>query len=395
MEALSQDSLPAEGETGDDAVRRLRESVLDERKRARNFGEDLTQYLLALDKLSGLVPEDRACRKGAIAVIEALLDEVDAAKSKIRSLEATVAALEAQAEGQRSKAQARAEAQAREAARTSEVAQAPAPRPKKPLRSAKEAWAPASPVTARPATARAAGPPPPSAELWERVELPLRLQAHEEEDRYVISLASPGMAPEDVRLQLDDDASLVIRVLRRPQAEDAAQMQRQVASHLRQLVMHSPAQLEQIRDSMEELAADAYARLGQGVFGRFVKTVEIPADADVGGIRSACRDGVLQVVLPKRPRRLAPTRRAPFLDEGLPAYGHAGLPAYGHARRPLARPRKQRLTDGGIRTGAWYKSRILHHGLFCFKRYVQCTLKSRFPSATSPTHCQTMQNYMI
>mmetsp|Transcript_11747 Transcript_11747/g.21910 ORF Transcript_11747/g.21910 Transcript_11747/m.21910 type:complete len:308 (+) Transcript_11747:106-1029(+) len=46
-------------------------------KRARNLHEDLLQTLLTLDKLVGLMPEDRASRKTVIALIEELLDGLE------------------------------------------------------------------------------------------------------------------------------------------------------------------------------------------------------------------------------------------------------------------------------------------------------------------------------
>eukprot|EP00428_Durinskia_dybowskii_P063968 CAMPEP_0170383700 /NCGR_PEP_ID=MMETSP0117_2-20130122/15609_1 /TAXON_ID=400756 /ORGANISM="Durinskia baltica, Strain CSIRO CS-38" /LENGTH=305 /DNA_ID=CAMNT_0010639409 /DNA_START=76 /DNA_END=990 /DNA_ORIENTATION=+ len=61
-------------------------SVAEAQKLARNYGEDLLEDMLALDKVSSLAPEDRRRRKGALAAAEALLDEVDAAKTKLNTL---------------------------------------------------------------------------------------------------------------------------------------------------------------------------------------------------------------------------------------------------------------------------------------------------------------------
>merc|ERR1712187_633994 len=57
------------------------------RKKARHLGEDLLEDLLALDKLSGLITEDRNRRKAAIAGIDALLEDVDASKAFLANLQ--------------------------------------------------------------------------------------------------------------------------------------------------------------------------------------------------------------------------------------------------------------------------------------------------------------------
>merc|ERR1712187_296345 len=56
------------------------------RKKARHLGEDLLEDLLALDKLSGLITEDRNRRKAAIAGIDTLLEDVDASKALLANL---------------------------------------------------------------------------------------------------------------------------------------------------------------------------------------------------------------------------------------------------------------------------------------------------------------------
>ena len=80
----------------EEATKALQES----RKRARNCGEDLLEDTLALDKLTGLFPEDRSNRKAAIAALDSLLEEVDTIKSDLtrvgKDLEAK---LEAQRNG--------------------------------------------------------------------------------------------------------------------------------------------------------------------------------------------------------------------------------------------------------------------------------------------------------
>merc|ERR1719356_1795439 len=64
------------------------EKLLDiDKKQARNLGEDLLEDLLALDGLSGLIPEDRNRRKAAIVGINLLLEDVDASKVRLAALQ--------------------------------------------------------------------------------------------------------------------------------------------------------------------------------------------------------------------------------------------------------------------------------------------------------------------
>jgi len=84
---LPQDSevvaLKAEFETVDQARKRARNSGDDPVE--DNFGDDLVEDMLALS-LHSHDAEDRSTRKAAIAGIESLLDDADAAKSRLNTL---------------------------------------------------------------------------------------------------------------------------------------------------------------------------------------------------------------------------------------------------------------------------------------------------------------------
>lgn len=333
VECLAKEELLEDADA--DAAQRLKAAVDDERKRARNIGEDLTQDLLSLDKLSGLVPEDRACRKAAIAAIEALLDDIDAAKSVLVSLDGKIAALQSRA-GARQTAAAEAAAPPPVMASTSEPSA-----PSKPARQAQHAAPPHSARAPDASRFDMAGrfedaTRPPSADVWAGLELPLRLHAREEEGRYVITLPTQDLNPEEVDLKLDvDERTLTIRVLRLPRADEAAQMQRRVAVHLQQLAARSAGHRAQVVENMEDLARRSYVSLGEGAFGLFEKSVQIPEDADVAAIRSICSDGVLRVVLPKRLQRSAAPRGYGY-DMG--GYHNNGAGWRGYHGRSRARP---------------------------------------------------------
>ncbi|CAJ1456898.1 unnamed protein product, partial [Effrenium voratum] len=75
-----------EKENESDKLRAELTAVEEARKKARNFGEDLLEDMMALDDLSGLSEEDRSTRKAALAGLEGLLQDVDTAKSRLAML---------------------------------------------------------------------------------------------------------------------------------------------------------------------------------------------------------------------------------------------------------------------------------------------------------------------
>merc|ERR1712227_505993 len=86
-----------------------------------NSGEDLLEEMLALDKLSGLFPEDRATRKAAIAKLESLLDQVDQTKADLARLQKEVDARLASLDA--------AEAEVQKQQLASQRSEQPSPRP--------------------------------------------------------------------------------------------------------------------------------------------------------------------------------------------------------------------------------------------------------------------------
>merc|ERR1712178_264532 len=70
-------------------------------KQARNYGEDVLEDMLSLDKLEGLFPEDRAGRKSAYAGLESLLDDVDAVKATLVKLQKSLETMKKEYEQER------------------------------------------------------------------------------------------------------------------------------------------------------------------------------------------------------------------------------------------------------------------------------------------------------
>mmetsp|Transcript_34192 Transcript_34192/g.94246 ORF Transcript_34192/g.94246 Transcript_34192/m.94246 type:complete len:469 (-) Transcript_34192:198-1604(-) len=272
-------------------------------KRARNFGEDLVEDLLSLDGLQNLAPEDRTTRKAAIVGIEALLEDVDAAKARLATLQKSLAKKVEAAQKEEEKAAAAAEAEA-----------------------AKQAKATAGEGAAKPSkAARAAAAldaPPPSKDTWRQVRLPLRFHSREEQDSYVILATVPGLDLNDLKLELNNDqVVLSVSGIRMPGPSEASQMRRKIVARLQRFAQRDPQGLARIGDSgILKLVEDAYIELGQGEYGLFAETFRLPADVDVDGIDASYSGGQLRILLPKRRERAAVPRPLGFGGYGKPHY---------------------------------------------------------------------------
>jgi len=266
-------------------------AVEEARKKARNFGEDLLEDMMALDNLSGLAAEDRSTRKATLSGIEGLLQDVDTAKSRL-------AMLHRQLEGKLHKAEdlASKKRQAKELAKLAANAKA---------RSNAEATPEAEPTPqatqATPqAPAQVLEPPAPGKGVWEKVRLPLRFTSREEPKSYVISATVPGLDLEDLKLELGDaSTTLLVEGLRIPSKKESALMRKRIAQKIRQVAQTSPEKFAMLVKALPEVTEDAYLELGQGEFGRFAETFRLPKDVDVENIEASYTDGVLRIVLPK------------------------------------------------------------------------------------------------
>jgi len=271
------------------------------RKKARNFGEDLLEDMLSLDGLSGLVTEDRAKRKAAIAGIEGLLEDVDAAKQRLgglhKKLQADLDALATDSEDALEPDMEMQSSVAQHPERVTEIGQA--------------AQTPLVPDPAAQGSPGLSSPelcvPPPSRELWERVKLPVRFQAREMASGYEIRASAPGLHTDDISIDLGEDGStFTISGIRLPTPQRAEQMHRQLSACVLQQTRGLPRKTHSIASRLAEFARQGYAELSQGGFGRFSETFQIPQDADASGIQASYREGVLRVIIPKRTRRVAP-----------------------------------------------------------------------------------------
>lgn len=311
-------------------------AVEQARKRARNFGEDLLEDMLELDRLQNLSAQDRSMRKSSIAGIEALLQDVDGAKSRLGTLHREL-------EAKLSAAKAKEAAKARELERRAVEQHGAAEQARRSL--AKEAGdeqvdsAHADEKDARHATVQprlhkkrrpsnmTLEAPQPTKEHWLRLRLPLRFHSREERDHYIILASVPGLDTEELKLQLGEgNSTLQVEGLRLPTAQEAAAMQNKITERLKTLTSQAPEEFARLQGSLYDVATDAYIELGQDEYGRFSETFRLPQDVDVNGIDASYRDGVLRVILPKMTPHYPPAEWSDGMRGGRYASGRRELP---------------------------------------------------------------------
>lgn len=246
------------------------DAVHNAQKRARNFGEDLVDDMLALDKLSNLTPEDRSQRKAAITGIETLLDDVDSAKNLLASLQRNIESKIAE--------KATASLQQQE---------------------------PVSPGVARrredlvqDALRMAAAVPPPNAEDWRQVRLSQRFYTQEEVHQFVIMATAPCLDVGHLKITLGEDKSLRVEGLQLPNGDQLVRMQQRVGERLKVLARTFPERFGEAKD-VKKTAMECYFDVGQGEFGLFTEVFRIPPDVNGEGITASYVDCVLRVILPK------------------------------------------------------------------------------------------------
>jgi len=339
---LARKELPQDSEVT--ALQAELVTVDQARKRARNFGEDLVEDMLALDSLHNLDPEDRSTRKSAIAGIESLLDDVDVAKKRLNTLHQS---LQARLEEKQAASVAQQDVQS---ARATPARPEPQPVQPREVQSARTPQAQLERAAPKPVSSRSSGShkrvaadaltveaPPPSKEDWCRVRLPLRFHSREEADHYLILATVPGLDVEELKLDLsEDNSTLAVQGLRVPTKQEASRMQQKITARLRALAQQAPQRFASMKDNLRQAIHEAYVELGQDEFGRFSETFRVPADVNVGGIDASYREGVLRVVLPKLAPHQAPDRLS-GMRGGRYAHGRRGQPMAfpGYASQPM------------------------------------------------------------
>ncbi|NOY45099.1 MAG: Hsp20/alpha crystallin family protein [Deltaproteobacteria bacterium] len=101
-----------------------------------------------------------------------------------------------------------------------------------------------------------------------------RVNVAEQDDQFIVEALAPGVDPETLDVTVKDNLVTLSGEKKAP----------------------------------EGVKPDAFHRNERSA-GRFVRTVELPAEVDAGNVKAVYADGILQVVLPKaeeaRPRKIA------------------------------------------------------------------------------------------
>merc|ERR1719356_373169 len=267
------------------------EKLLDiAKKQARNLGEDLLEDLLALDGLSGLIPEDRNRRKAAIVGINLLLEDVDASKVRLAALQKQLqTALDAEKNRQREAEAVDPRADAQEMRESGS--------PEEPHRPTSEAEA----LTSHRGLGEQQRLSAPVGAMWKGLQRPVDFQVRQERGSYVLFAALPGLTTEELAIDLsDDESTLTVAGLCVPSAHQADQMRKQLLVQLQRLARTSPQRFRELSSKLDKVAMEAYADLGRGRFGSFSETFQVPSDVDMHNIRYSFEDGVLRITLPRR-----------------------------------------------------------------------------------------------
>lgn len=246
-------------------------------KQARNYGEDVLEDMLSLDRLEGLFPEDRAGRKSAYAGLESLLDDVDAIKANLVKLQKSLETVQTQYQQEC----------------VEDV---------HPVLSTPESKLNSSGIDRKSLQI-----PAPRCDLWKALSLSLDFASKELPTHYIASAAVPKL--EDVELRLSADGSrLTVTGVQLPTTEEIHSMQDQLRTYFER----NGHDYTDSRKASQE-AAKFYARVGQGRYGRFSTSFRLPPSVEAEDIRASYDAGILSIQLPKK---VHPTPRTCYRGYG-------------------------------------------------------------------------------
>lgn len=244
-------------------------------KTARNCTEDMMQDMEPLDNLCGMFSEDRAIKKESIASLDALLEAVDSVKSDLAVIEKTLS----------SKLEQKAASSPGESISTPRTAE---------THGSSRHESPVSEELVREV-------PVPMQKFWEELELPLRFQPAEEQSCYTLFCRAAGLRPQEVNLELSPDSThLIVSGSHLPATAEVASMRDAIA----QLFLKALKRGQRTFDPHGVMKL--YANMGEGNFGSFSQSFQLPPDADVNRIEASCDQGCLRVKIPKHMRRARP-----------------------------------------------------------------------------------------
>lgn len=330
-----------------DAQLEEEKNVLEDcQKLARNLGEDLLEDMVSLDELSGLFPEDRSNRKAALVRMEAFLEEVDTLKSELMTLKSSLdVKLETGSAAKKELASSSVELHDKVLHSCGGVGAPSSQRVSKQLsktlhnhrchecgNTSSQGWMGDSgfedqwfcsdcwrsweasscgelndlPVqTCATEKLRSLELTIPDSQFWESLELPLQLTSSEDRSGYTVTSHLCNIRAEEIKLHLSHNRSdLTISAKHLPTASELKKMQDKLRQRLSQ---------PECSSLTSQALLSLYAKIANGSFGSFSKTLALPVDVDVEHMEASCDNGLLRVRLPKCKRQPRSTFGHPFI----------------------------------------------------------------------------------
>lgn len=336
--SMSVDQVILEQGQGD--ARSALGAVRKAENRLNGFADRLMRELTRLDEITGSA-QIRPARKEQVKAVQALISDVDKLSDKLRGVAGSLR--------ERAEAQAEAEAAAAKSSAAvgdgdAEITDASAPAEEVQEQQDQDDGSSGDESDASAASSSSGEDlvptpdggvgSPVTEEDWRSLRLRPKFDAEERPHMYALNTYIPGMARDEVKIELGaGNRTLTVSGFRAPSEEELGHMKRQLAQ-LRARE-HGNYYFPGVSRLGRESDAALMLRLGAGRFGAFQETFDIPASVNVDGITASYDQGVLEISLPKRPvqRRqmpLSPQYRAPA--RGYPQGQHArraGHPFFG------------------------------------------------------------------
>lgn len=279
-------------------------------KKALIYSEELMKELLSLDEVV-VSQEQRPRRKAQVNAINALLEVVDSIRNRLKPVKEELQAAvkeekarkaqeeaEAKAKKEKEEADARARAQLEAERRKAELESQKRKSPQVEEYSDEDEEEDGEEDKMEAAPLEEEGQRGKEESIWRRLKFEPEFDVQETRDSYIIKAFVPGMSPGDISVDLENGRDLVLEGYREPSPEEVAIMKKKIAAIRRQ----DPRGLHIPRGETEQ---SLLLRLGAGKFGKFRQAYQIPADANVDGIRATYERGLLVVIIPKIVRRTA------------------------------------------------------------------------------------------
>jgi HSP20 family protein len=155
---------------------------------------------------------------------------------------------------------------------------------------------------------------PPLGSIAQMVETHLPIDMYEENDQLVVKTSMPGVKPEDINIQVQDNVLTITGEVRAPQATQqgtqgngGAQQTGGQSGQQGQGQQASKAQGQQAGQAQGQQTSQAQGNrqnwyVQERQYARFVRSVTLPFPVQVDKAEATLEDGVLTLKLPKAPQ---------------------------------------------------------------------------------------------